>query len=214
MKKNIEFNSDDCNQCSLCIEACPVDALKWTSNQISSEDVIREIIKDKIFYDISDGGITFSGGEPLYQIEFCLELAKKSKELGLHVAVDTSGFVEIKELKRIIPFVDLFLYDLKFVNKKLHEKYTGKSNDLILKNLKMLCKEQKEITVRVPLIPGVTDNKENLNQINKFVNELSHGIKIDYIPFNHLVLQKNEMLGRKCLIMEHIKKGQAMSTAN
>ncbi len=113
---SVEFNSDGCDQCGLCIENCPVGALKWSSMQMSSDDVLKEVMRDKPYYDVSGGGITLSGGEPLNQIDFCHDIVSKSKALGLHVAIDTSGCADADAFDRIIPFVDLFLYDIKFID--------------------------------------------------------------------------------------------------
>lgn len=199
-KEKIEFKSDDCNQCGLCLDDCPVGALKWSSRKISSADILEEVMKDKVYYDLSGGGITLSGGEPLLQIDFCHDLASKSKALGLHVAVDTSGYVATEALLRITPFVDLFLYDIKLIDNDLHEKYTGKSNVLILENFKKLCEAKKRTIVRIPLIPGVTNHKENLLQIKAFVKKCNKNVEIDYIPFNNLIVQKYNMVGKKCPI--------------
>jgi pyruvate formate lyase activating enzyme len=196
----IKFRSDNCNQCGLCCDNCPVGALTWSSTLRSSDDILEEVMKDKIYYDLSGGGITLSGGEPLYQIDFCQDLVSKSKALGLHVAIDTSGCVATEALFRIMPFVDLFLYDIKFIDNDLHEKYTEKSNALILANFKKLCEAKKKVSVRIPLIPRITDRKRNLLQIRNFVKHHEKEMEINYIPFNKLMVEKYNMVGRECLI--------------
>jgi len=202
--KKIIFDSNNCTRCGLCIENCHVDALKWSSNKMDIGEVLKEIIKDKVYYEASGGGITFSGGEPLNQFDFCLRLANKLKEKNIHIAIDTSGYVESKKLEKINPFVDLYLYDIKFIEGELHKKYTGESNELILTNFKNLCKANKEIIVRVPLVPDITDTKKNLNEINDFVKKCRKDVKIQHIPFNNLFSQKFEMIGRKSEILGHI----------
>jgi len=167
---------------------------------MSSEDVLKEVTKDREYYDISGGGVTLSGGEPLRQIEFCVDFFRKAKSLGLHLAVDTSGFIQTELLDKIVQYVDLFLYDIKFIDAALHFKYTGQSNDLILTNFQKIYEENKIIVVRVPLVPGITDKKENLSQINKFVKTYSNKIKIQQIPFNNLIKDKYKMLGKDCSI--------------
>ena len=196
----IRFRCDNCDQCGLCLDNCPVGALKWSSNKTSSDEISEEVMKDKVYYDVSGGGITLSGGEPLHQIDFCHDLLSKSKALGLHIAFDTSGYITSEALLKIIPFVDLFLYDIKFFDNDLHKKYTGKSNDIILANFQKLYEAEKRIVVRVPLIPGITDQKKNLLQIKNFVEDCSDQVEINYIPFNNLIKQKYNMLGKKCLI--------------
>jgi pyruvate formate lyase activating enzyme len=195
----IKFNSVNCNRCGLCIDNCPAEALNWSSHELSSDDIIREAIKDKLYYDLSGGGLTLSGGEPLAQIGFCYELAKKAKSLGLHITIDTSGYVPRAALEKIMPFVDLFLFDIKFVDRRLHQKYTGQPNDLILGNFQLLCKLKKLVIVRVPVITGITDRQDNLFRINDFIKQIDPAIKIDYIPFNALMLEKYKMLGKTVL---------------
>lgn len=197
-EEQISFKSKSCNRCGLCIETCPVLALEWSSREATCKDILSEIIKDKLYYDISGGGVTLSGGEPLAQPEFCFYLIKDAKSLGLHVVVDTCGYASGNILEKIIPFVDLFLFDLKFIDNRLHKEYTGKSNDIILDNFKLLCQAKKSIIVRVPIIARKTDTQENLLEIKEFVGQFDAGIKIDYVPFNPLMRQKYGMLGGDC----------------
>jgi pyruvate formate lyase activating enzyme len=175
--------------------------LKWSSFKISSEDVLKEVTKDREYYDVSGGGVTLSGGEPLKQFKFCLDFIVKAKSLDLHLAVDTSGFIQTELFEKIIQYVDLFLYDIKFIDTALHYKYTGQSNNLILTNFQKIYEANKKIVVRVPLIPGITDKKENLLQINKFVKTYSNKIRIQQIPFNNLMRDKYIMLGKDCAII-------------
>ena len=195
-----EFRSNKCDRCGLCIEACPVCALRWTSYEINSYEVIAEVLKDKVFYDLSNGGVTLSGGEPLYQTMFCLDLAKKSKEQGLHVVLDTSGNIATESFMTVLPYIDLFLYDIKFIDNDLHKKYTGVSNQIILKNFHILCEADRNIKIRTPLIPGITDKDENLSKIKSFVKNCSSQIELEFIPFNNLTVEKYRMLGKICAV--------------
>jgi len=133
-KDKIEFKSVNCDQCGLCIDNCPASALKWSSKEYSSSAILDEVMRDRVYYDISGGGITLSGGEPLHQFDFCYDLVTKAKALSLHVTVDTCGYFSNDALNKIIPFVDLFLYDIKFIDDNLHRKHTGVSNEVILSN--------------------------------------------------------------------------------
>lgn len=196
-ENEISFVSENCSHCGLCVDNCPVGVLKWSSYEISVEEVLKEVLKDKDFYDISNGGITISGGEPLQQFDFCYELASSAKSLGLHVTLDTSGYCSPDLLKRILDFVDLFLFDIKSLDDESHKKWTKKSHSIIISNFKMLASTRRDIIVRVPLIPGLTDKKENLSAIMKFVDSVSQETIIEFIPFNELAVQKHAMLGRK-----------------
>jgi pyruvate formate lyase activating enzyme len=165
---------------------------------MSAAEVMAEVMRDRQFYELSGGGVTLSGGEPLHQPEFCLEVVQAAKSAGLHVAVDTSGAVAFAACLRVLPFVDLFLYDLKFINKFAHQKYTGQENGLILDNFRRLCQTDKTIVVRVPLIPGITDVKKNLGEIKSFVEGCRGGLAIEYVPYNVLIQEKYRMMGKTC----------------
>ncbi len=195
-----KFNSEGCDQCGICIDNCPVGAVQWSSRKRSSDDILKEVTRDREYYEVSGGGITLSGGEPLRQYDFCLDLATKAKALGLNLAVDTAGFVQTELLENIMNFIDIFLYDIKFIDEGLHNRYTGKSNTLTLNNFQKLYEANKQIIVRIPLIPGITDKKENLSQIKSFIRSYSKNIKIDYVPFNVLMRGKYKMLGKRCNI--------------
>ena len=197
-QEKIRFNSDDCDQCGLCIDNCPVGALNWSSAKRSSDDILKEIMQDKVYYDLSGGGITLSGGEPLFQIDFCQDLVLKAKTSGLHVALDTSGFATEETFESVIPLVDVCLFDIKFIDNSLHLKYTGKSNTLILKNFEKVVESETDSIVRVPLVPGITNTRNNLQQIKKYLGKYKERIKVDYIPFNNLIISKYKMLGKLC----------------
>jgi pyruvate formate lyase activating enzyme len=201
--KQIKFQSINCNRCGLCISVCQVHALDWSSYEVSTENVLSEIVKDKLYYEISGGGVTFSGGEPLAQADFCYNLAKGAKSLGIHVAIDTSGYMAKTTLEEIAPFIDLFLFDIKFIDYTLHQSHTGRDNDVILNNFRLLCKLKKQIIVRVPMVSGITDTQENLLQIDNFVRQFDSSIKIVHIPFNLLMSGKYNMLGRAPSLKTH-----------
>lgn len=194
------FVNDSCDRCGICVEGCPVGALQWSCSRVSSDDILREVLKDEAYYNVSHGGLTLSGGEPLHQPEFCREIACKAKRSGLQVAIETSGYVGTEKFLDMIPYIDLFLYDIKFINDNMHKQYTKRSNELILSNFRELCRTDKEIIVRVPLIPGITTRKKNLLEIKNFVRDCKKNIEIEYLPFNRLMVEKYRLLGRKCPI--------------
>ncbi len=199
------FDSENCNQCGICIERCPVSALRWSARNMSSDELLREIVKDRTYYNLSGGGVTLSGGEPLQQVDFCLELLRKVKRQGINTALDTSGYAPGSFFKKIMPYVDTILFDIKIMNGHLHERYTNVSNSLILENFRQICITGKRIIVRIPLIPGYTDSQDNIAEIEKFVQQQPGNIQIEKIPFNPLMAKKYQLLGKTCSIPERSK---------
>jgi pyruvate formate lyase activating enzyme len=152
--------------------------------EFTVDELIYEILKDRIFYDESSGGVTFSGGEPLMQSEFLSEILNECKSRGIHTTVDTSGFVSSEIIKVAAINTDLFLYDLKIMSDDLHQKCTGVSNQLILKNLIELDQLNKKIILRIPIVPELTDTNENLFAIRGFVSYLKNVIEVDLLPYH------------------------------
>ena len=148
-----QYSLKNCDFCGKCALFCPNEAREICGKEYTIEEVFAEIIKDKDFYLSSGGGVTFSGGECMLQIDFLREILQKCKENGIHTAVDTAGSVPWEYFERILPYTDLYLYDVKCISEELHKDGTGAANTLILKNLKKLSKTEKEIIVRAPVIP-------------------------------------------------------------
>jgi len=164
--------------------------------KMNVSQVLGEIRKDKIFFSSSNGGVTFSGGEPLMQTDFLKQLLILCNQEGIHTAIDTSGHVDTKALKKIIDYTDLFLFDLKLCDDFEHVKYTGASNQMSLKNLEILAKKKKEIVIRFPLIPGITDGNKNLSGIAGFMQNLQL-TRIDILPYHMIAKNKYSRLGRQ-----------------
>ena len=162
---------------------------------VKAAEVMAEIEKDTVFYDESDGGVTFSGGEPLMQPLFLLSLLRLCHENGVRTAVETCGFTTSETLLRISPHVNLFLYDVKVMDNALHRKFTGSPNELILKNLRQLAEVHDRIIVRLPLIPGVNDGDSNLCRLGEFVSSLRNVREIDVLPYHELGVEKYMRLG-------------------
>lgn len=149
------------------------------------EEVMEIIRKDEVFYKTSDGGVTFSGGEPLLQAGFLKSLLIKCKEENFHTAVDTSGYGERSDFAGILPFAGLFLYDLKPMSSSDHIEYTGVDNHPVLENLKYLFSENQQIIIRIPLIPGITDTSENIDMVIDFLFPFKDKItRIDLLPYH------------------------------
>ena len=163
----------------------------------TTTEIMEEVEKDNIFYDESGGGVTFSGGEPLMQPIFLEELLDKCREKSLHTALDTCGHVNFRVFEKIMNKVDLFLYDLKIMNDEEHKKYTGVSNRLVIENLRMLVKNEKDVIIRFPVIPGITDTGENIDALKLLLVSLSFKGKIDLLPYHHIARNKYQRINRE-----------------
>ena len=151
---------------------------------MSVAEVIEEIEKDRLFYDQSGGGVTFSGGEPLLQPRFLRALLEECKKRELHTVLDTTGYAEKKIVKAVLPLTDLFLYDLKLIDETAHTRYTGVSNGPVLENLQFLAREGAKIIIRIPVIPGITDSDANLRGIADFISGVEGVREINLLPYN------------------------------
>ena len=180
----IVTNYDLCEMHGICTDICPSEAREMAGIKVSSEYVLDIIKKDIPFYNESQGGVTFSGGEPLIQPEFLLELLKTCGREHIHRTVDTSGHIETEILMRVAEETDLFLFDLKLMDATKHRKYTGTSNQLILTNLKKLSYTGADITVRIPLIPGINDDDENIDLIGMFLRILPEIKNVHILPYH------------------------------
>jgi pyruvate formate lyase activating enzyme len=181
-----------------CVEACPPEARQIIGRDMTVAEVMEEITGDVVFYDESGGGVTMSGGEPLAQPEFLGRLLLACRGAGIHTTLDTTGHAPPEVLDSVADDVDLFLYDLKLMDDARHRKYCGASNDLILENLRRLSGDGREIIVRVPLVPGITDDEANLEAIGSFVASLPAHHPLDILPYQRLGIDKYDMMKRPC----------------
>ncbi len=163
---------------------------------MSANEVIEEVLKDKIFYENSGGGITLSGGEPLSQFEFSYELLSLAKQNGLHTCIETCGFAKTEEILKVAEFTDIFLYDWKLTNNKLHKEYTEAQNTLILKNLQQIDAIGSKIILRCPIIPNVNDTEEHFLGIANVANSLENILVIEIEPYHSLGNNKYKKLGK------------------
>ncbi len=193
-----------CNVSEKCAIVCPTEALRIVGIQMTVNEVMMILEKDEAFYSQSNGGVTFSGGEPLAQPLFLLKLMKSCKERGFSTAVDTCGFSNQVVLKKIVPVTDLYLFDLKLMDEEKHIKWTGVTNKQILANIQYLSSQEANILVRVPIIPGVNDDDENLTATADFMSNLPVVPSIEFITYHNMAEGKFEALGK---ISEYIGKG-------
>ena len=183
--------------CMECITNCPAQAFEVCGKKLSVDDVIEEVLRDRDFYAQSGGGITLSGGEPLMQYNFSLELLKRAKEQGIHTAVETCGFYS-KNLDKLSRYVDLWLYDIKLITENEHIKYTGASNKTILKNLHFLDSIGAEIILRCPIIPDVNCTQKHFAQLAELADKHKNISAIQLEPYHPLGIEKSQKLGKIC----------------
>lgn len=163
---------------------------------MTAEEVITEVLKDKIFYDNSGGGLTLSGGEPMLQFDFAYEIVRQAKKNDIHTCIETCGFAKTEDILEIAKSTDIFLYDWKLTNYELHKEYTGVDNGLILKNLKAIDSTASKIVLRCPIIPNVNDTEEHFLGIAKIANSLANILAIEIEPYHFLGNSKYEKLGK------------------
>ena len=186
-----------CIACGKCAEVCPTKAVEICGREVTVGEVIDIIIRDKIFYEVSKGGITISGGEPLVQRNFTFDLLRGAKSLGISTILDTNGNWSWDNVEEMLPYIDGFRYDLKTMDSNTHMYYTGVDNNLILENLKNLSKTGKEIFVTIPLLQGINDSDENINSITIFLTSLSKFPKVQILPYHSFYMSKLRKLGRR-----------------
>ncbi len=172
---------------------CLGEARILYGREIRIDELLPILIEDKDFYDNSGGGVTLSGGECLMQADFCAQLLKKLKENGIHTAVDTCGSVSKEALNKVIPYTDIFLYDLKAYDEKVHIKCTGRSNKIILENLLYLNSLGKYVEIRIPYVPEY--NADQIKKIARFLMPLQNITKIRVLPYHNYAGSKYEALG-------------------
>lgn len=197
----IDIDRDKCNECLECTKFCYAEAIRPVAKEMTAADVMKEVVKDKGFYDNTDGGMTISGGEVMSHAEFAEELIDIAKENEINVCLDTSGFCEAEPLQRLAKKDNVtdILYDMKSIDGDIHKEYTGQSNEMILANLKMLASGEmtrNKIQMRMPLIKGVNDSDEIIEKTAIFYKE--YGLtKVTLLPYHNLGVSKKRNIGGK-----------------
>ena len=206
--KQIMFYKNKCTGCGRCRNLtvddekffCFNDAKEICGKEYTVEEVFAEVVKDKVFYENSGGGVTFSGGECMLQIDFLEEILKACKENGIHTAVDTAGHVPFACFERILTYTDLYLYDIKCYDSEKHKEFTGVSNELILSNLKRLLKSGKNVWIRIPIIPEVNDHEAELVAIKSLLSSYGCPEKVELLPYHAMGEHKYAAIGKEAQI--------------
>ena len=173
----------------------PIASRKTYGTSMSASAIIKEILKDKLFYEESGGGVTFSGGEPMQQISVLTELLTECKRHGIHTTIDTCGYAPWSSFKKILSFTDLFLYDLKLMQPDRHKHFTGVGNVKIIKNLQRLIDENATINLRIPVVPGVNNSEEEVELLIEFLQQkLTRVPKIHLLPYHYIADNKYQKL--------------------
>ncbi|MDC7235211.1 MAG: glycyl-radical enzyme activating protein [Spirochaetales bacterium] len=192
----IRINRELCTSCGRCTGVCPTGALHFIGDIMDADTIEEELLKDLPFYEESGGGITLSGGEPLSRPELVREILTRMKGKGIHTVVETSLFTSSEVLRSLIPLVDMFLSDIKIIDSAAHKEHAGVPNEQILENFRILADSEREVLVRIPVIPGFTDAPGNLEGIADFLCSLSRKLPVELMNFNPLARDKFRILGR------------------
>lgn len=185
---------EKCECCGDCVEACPTGARHIAGQEMTVDKLLHEVEKDRVFYEESGGGVTFSGGEPFCQPAFLEGALDALRENEIHTAVDTSGFVPTETLLHMSHKIDLFLYDLKAMDDERHIRLTGVSNRLILDNLRLLALQNADVVVRIPLVSGLNDSSEEIEPMCRHLSSLGL-MRIDLLPYHEIGMEKHQRLG-------------------
>jgi pyruvate formate lyase activating enzyme len=187
-----------CSGCGACSTVCDYGAIVIYGKQMTANEVFDAVSRDKIFYDASSGGVTVSGGEPLLQPQFVCDLLEECRRDGIHTCMETSGYADESALRQALPYIDYILYDLKHLDSEKHRRYTGKPNNLILSNAKIFVENGIETLFRMPLIPGINDDRQNIKDTADFLHGLgNNACRIELMPYHQLGKGKYECLDRK-----------------
>jgi pyruvate formate lyase activating enzyme len=201
----VDTDRTNCDNCGKCAEVCTAKALYMCGTDYTLEEVMQRVRRDVPFFKRSGGGVTVSGGECLCQHEFLLEILKQCKAEGIHTAVDTTGFAPWSSIEPVLPYTDLFLYDLKNMDSRLHKLATGVPNELILENAQKIAKADGKFQIRIPMIPLFNDSQESFEQFGKFILTLGDAVEVvQLLPYHKMGTVKWERLQRHNKVFESV----------
>lgn len=205
------YRRESCIGCGACVSACLGDALTFYGKEVTVDELLPLLLEDREFYETTNGGVTLSGGECLMQAQFCGELLHRLKEEGIHTAVDTCGFVPRTALDTVIPWTDVFLYDLKAYDEDVHIRCTGQSNRLILDNLQYLDSLGTQTEIRIPYVPGYNDDQ--IDRIAGFVKSLHNVRRVKVLPYHNYAGSKYAALGMANTLPENLPSDEEIRLA-
>ena len=205
------FDRSLCIACGKCVEVCPADALQLFGKTVTVEELLPRLLEDRPFYETTGGGVTLSGGECLLQADFCAELLKKLKSEGIHTAVDTCGFVARDAINKVLPYTDLFLYDLKAMDPAVHSQCTGQENQVILHNLQYLDAQGAEIEIRIPFVPGYNDHQ--VSGIRAFLDSLTRPHPVKLLAYHNYAGSKYAALSMPNTLPPQLPDAEALAAA-
>ena len=189
------FWRESCVRCGSCAQICPTGTLEMAGEEITPEELLKRVLRDREYF-ADNGGITLSGGEPMAQADFCIEVSRLAKEVGITVAIETSGFCKTESFLKISPYVDQFLFDCKAAEKD-HKRLTDVEDTLILKNLSVLCEHHADVALRCPIVPGANLCDEFIEKIAELANRYESISSVTLLPYHKTGLQKSLLLGKE-----------------
>ncbi len=205
------FDNALCCTCGKCAQVCLGSALTLYGKAVTVQELLPLLLEDRDFYETSGGGVTLSGGECLCQADFCAELMQALKQEGIHTAVDTCGFVPQSALDKIVPYTDIFLYDVKAIDEDVHIRCTDQSNKQILENLRYLDGCGKSIEIRIPYVPGFNDTQ--ISKIAHFLKPLKHVKAVKVLPYHNYAGSKYTALGMQNTLPAILPTDEQIQTA-
>lgn len=186
---------EKCIVCGKCTETCYAGALQLTGKLMTVDEVVEEVLRDRIFYEMSNGGVTLSGGDPVVQHDFSQAILERCKAQGLHTAIETAANCQWNDLATLLPVTDLIMMDIKHLDPNRHREVTGISNERILDNARQLAQTNKPLIIRVPVVPTVNDTPEEIGAIAQFVRSFPNLQYLELLPFHRLGESKYHALG-------------------
>ncbi len=190
-----------CDKCMKCVDLCYAESKKMVGREYSLQELYKEIEKDKPFYKLYGGGVTFSGGEPLTHGAYLADIAKKCRKNGISVVVESCGYADFDSFKCALPYIDSMFIDVKHIDSKAHKELTGAGNELIFDNIRKISEQGIPITIRTPVVPGMTDTEDNIKGIAAFAGRISSVKEYELLAYHNFGESKYKALGRDYALM-------------